>query len=145
MCFPWLLGVGLRGLSGEKGEPGSMGPPGPQGPRGDMGPMGPEPDLGHIKRGRRGPVVRSLCALMISSQAYTLCSVGMAEHFPEALIGSFLFPPGPCRCPRERWDEGSFTFICKYYGCVTPVYVCAADLLKPVFQDVQRGHLVYFS
>lgn len=23
-----------------------------------MGPMGPEPDLKHIKRGRRGPVVR---------------------------------------------------------------------------------------
>ncbi|XP_036391479.1 collagen and calcium-binding EGF domain-containing protein 1-like [Megalops cyprinoides] len=47
---------GPPGPPGEKGQSGSRGQPGPQGPRGDMGPMGPEPDLEHIKRGRRGPV-----------------------------------------------------------------------------------------
>ncbi|RXN15498.1 collagen and calcium-binding EGF domain-containing 1-like protein [Labeo rohita] len=41
---------------GERGEKGEQGPTGPQGPRGDMGPMGPQPDLQHIKTGRRGPV-----------------------------------------------------------------------------------------
>ena len=33
---------------------------GAQGPGGQMGPMGPKPDLNHVKRGRRGPVVRCL-------------------------------------------------------------------------------------
>uniref|UniRef100_A0A3Q2QMU2 Collagen and calcium-binding EGF domain-containing protein 1-like n=1 Tax=Fundulus heteroclitus TaxID=8078 RepID=A0A3Q2QMU2_FUNHE len=63
-CLPGLPGPpGAPGLPGHPGEPGSSGepgekgPPGPRGPRGDMGPMGPEPDLRHIKRGRRGAVV----------------------------------------------------------------------------------------
>lgn len=50
--------TGHPGGPGNKGATGERGPPGPRGPRGDMGPMGPEPDLRHIKRGRRGPVVR---------------------------------------------------------------------------------------
>lgn len=49
---------GHPGQPGMRGDLGERGPPGPPGPRGDMGPMGPEPDLKHIKRGRRGPVVR---------------------------------------------------------------------------------------
>lgn len=53
-----LVFTGHPGEPGKKGEPGEKGLPGPQGPRGDMGPMGPEPDLNHIRRGRRGPVVR---------------------------------------------------------------------------------------
>lgn len=47
----------VSGDPGEQGEKGEQGPAGPQGPRGDMGPMGPQPDLQHIKTGRRGPVV----------------------------------------------------------------------------------------
>ncbi|XP_050990461.1 collagen and calcium-binding EGF domain-containing protein 1-like [Labeo rohita] len=47
---------GVPGDPGERGEKGEQGPTGPQGPRGDMGPMGPQPDLQHIKTGRRGPV-----------------------------------------------------------------------------------------
>lgn len=43
------------------GPQGLMGPPGPPGPRGLMGPIGPTPDLFHIKRGPRGPVVSNLC------------------------------------------------------------------------------------
>ncbi|KAF0043515.1 hypothetical protein F2P81_004852, partial [Scophthalmus maximus] len=62
-CLPGLPGPpgapgvpGHPGGPGKRGDPGERGPPGPRGPRGDMGPMGPEPDLKHIKRGRRGPV-----------------------------------------------------------------------------------------
>ncbi|XP_043072417.1 collagen and calcium-binding EGF domain-containing protein 1-like [Puntigrus tetrazona] len=47
---------GPPGPPGERGEKGEQGPTGPQGPRGDMGPMGPQPDLQHIKTGRRGAV-----------------------------------------------------------------------------------------
>lgn len=50
--------TGHPGEPGKKGERGEKGLPGNQGPRGDMGPIGPEPDLKHIRRGRRGPVVR---------------------------------------------------------------------------------------
>lgn len=59
-----IVDVGMCGFPGHPGEPGQRGdkgdrgPPGPRGPRGDMGPVGPEPDLRHLKRGRRGPVVR---------------------------------------------------------------------------------------
>lgn len=53
-----LCSPGHPGEPGKRGDPGERGPPGPRGPRGDMGPTGPEPDLKHIKRGRRGPVVR---------------------------------------------------------------------------------------
>lgn len=53
-----LSSPGHPGEPGKRGDPGERGPPGPRGPRGDMGPMGPEPDLRHIKRGRRGAVVR---------------------------------------------------------------------------------------
>uniref|UniRef100_A0A3B4BGX3 EGF-like domain-containing protein n=1 Tax=Periophthalmus magnuspinnatus TaxID=409849 RepID=A0A3B4BGX3_9GOBI len=45
---------GPQGLKGNLGPPG---PPGPPGPRGLMGPTGPTPDLFHVKRGPRGPVV----------------------------------------------------------------------------------------
>ncbi|KAK1161012.1 collagen and calcium-binding EGF domain-containing protein 1-like, partial [Acipenser oxyrinchus oxyrinchus] len=51
---------GIPGETGMRGKPGVTGLPGPQGPRGNMGPMGPTPDLSHIKRGRRGAMVRSL-------------------------------------------------------------------------------------
>lgn len=44
---------------GPPGSTGLLGPPGPPGPRGLMGPIGPTPDLYHIKRGLRGPVVGS--------------------------------------------------------------------------------------
>lgn len=59
MLYPFVF-TGHPGEPGKRGDPGDWGPPGPRGPRGDMGPMGPEPDLKHIKRGRRGPVVRKL-------------------------------------------------------------------------------------
>lgn len=55
-----LSSTGHPGEPGKRGDPGERGQPGPWGPRGDMGPMGPEPDLKHIKRGRRGPVVRKI-------------------------------------------------------------------------------------
>lgn len=72
LWFLWLHKFGLSSISvlgavvfaghpgepGKKGDPGEKGLPGPQGPRGDMGPIGPEPNLNHIRRGRRGPVVR---------------------------------------------------------------------------------------
>ncbi|XP_026143960.1 collagen and calcium-binding EGF domain-containing protein 1-like isoform X1 [Carassius auratus] len=49
---------GPPGPPGERGQKGERGPAGLQGPRGDMGPTGPQPDLQHIKTGRRGPVGR---------------------------------------------------------------------------------------
>lgn len=47
----------MLGDPGPEGPPGMLGPPGPPGPRGLMGPIGPTPDLSHMKRGPRGPVV----------------------------------------------------------------------------------------
>lgn len=54
----FLLYFSPAGRPGDAGNPGEPGARGQPGPRGDMGPIGPEPDLSHIKRGRRGPVVR---------------------------------------------------------------------------------------
>uniref|UniRef100_A0A3Q0RIX3 EGF-like domain-containing protein n=1 Tax=Amphilophus citrinellus TaxID=61819 RepID=A0A3Q0RIX3_AMPCI len=64
-----LSSPGHPGQPGLRGDPGERGAPGPRGPRGDMGPMGPEPDLKHIKRGRRGPVVRKETGTMSRSWA----------------------------------------------------------------------------
>lgn len=47
----------VLGGPGPEGPPGMTGPSGPPGPRGLMGPSGPTPDLFHMKRGPRGPVV----------------------------------------------------------------------------------------
>ena len=58
ICTPLCSSLGHPGEPGQRGEPGGQGPTGAQGPGGQMGPMGPEPDLSHVKRGRRGPVVR---------------------------------------------------------------------------------------
>lgn len=68
----FICSPGHPGEPGKKGDPGERGLPGPQGPRGDMGPMGPEPDLKHIKRGRRGPVVRKILGSIIKGLSQSL-------------------------------------------------------------------------
>lgn len=68
MMFLCVASPGHPGEPGKKGDKGDRGPPGPRGPRGDMGPVGPEPDLRHIKRGRRGPVVRKHTEIITISQ-----------------------------------------------------------------------------
>lgn len=64
----------MLGGPGPEGPPGLKGPPGLPGPRGLMGPSGPTPDLFHIKRGPRGPVVSpcdliSVILLLVQPQA----------------------------------------------------------------------------
>lgn len=64
----------VLGGPGPEGPPGLKGPPGLPGPRGLMGPSGPTPDLFHIKRGPRGPVVSpsvsvSFILLLVHPQA----------------------------------------------------------------------------
>lgn len=70
-CFDWpflcvvvfssliwvCIVLGDSGSEGPPGLAGLLGPPGSPSPRGLMGPIGPTPDLSHIKRGSRGPVV----------------------------------------------------------------------------------------
>uniref|UniRef100_A0A3Q3APZ9 Collagen and calcium binding EGF domains 1 n=1 Tax=Kryptolebias marmoratus TaxID=37003 RepID=A0A3Q3APZ9_KRYMA len=56
--------VFVLGETGPVGPQGVIGPPGTPGPRGLMGPIGPTPDLHHIKRGPRGPVVSNICFLL---------------------------------------------------------------------------------
>lgn len=73
----------VLGGPGPEGPPGLKGPPGPAGPRGLMGPSGPTPDLFHIKRGPRGPVVSQFLlisvTLLLVWQRKTLkcCAAGM--------------------------------------------------------------------
>lgn len=67
----------VLGAPGPEGPPGLKGSLGPPGPRGLMGPTGPTPDLFHIKRGPRGPVVSryvliSAFLLLVSKKKTTL-------------------------------------------------------------------------
>uniref|UniRef100_A0A8C6KK38 Collagen and calcium binding EGF domains 1 n=1 Tax=Nothobranchius furzeri TaxID=105023 RepID=A0A8C6KK38_NOTFU len=71
--------------TGPLGPSGLMGPPGPPGPRGMMGPTGPTPDLYHVKRGPRGPVVtfsstKKICLMFL-----------FAVLHPQGPPGSFDF------------------------------------------------------
>uniref|UniRef100_A0A3Q4GSV4 Collagen and calcium binding EGF domains 1 n=1 Tax=Neolamprologus brichardi TaxID=32507 RepID=A0A3Q4GSV4_NEOBR len=61
VSYPLISVCNTSGDPGPEGPPGisgQTGPPGPPGPRGLMGPIGPTPDLYHIKRGPRGPVLK---------------------------------------------------------------------------------------
>uniref|UniRef100_A0A3B4YYP7 Collagen and calcium-binding EGF domain-containing protein 1-like n=1 Tax=Stegastes partitus TaxID=144197 RepID=A0A3B4YYP7_9TELE len=57
--------LGDPGPEGPPGLTGLLGPPGLPGPRGLMGPIGPTPDLQHIKRGPRGPVIFFFKSLLL--------------------------------------------------------------------------------
>uniref|UniRef100_A0A3B3VE18 Collagen and calcium binding EGF domains 1 n=1 Tax=Poecilia latipinna TaxID=48699 RepID=A0A3B3VE18_9TELE len=74
----------ILGDIGPVGPPGLAGAPGPPGPRGLMGPIGPTPDLFHIKRGPRGPLV----SLYIPKRMLIFCFVFLISQGPP---GSFDF------------------------------------------------------
>lgn len=86
----------MLGGPGPEGPPGLKGPPGLPGPRGLMGPSGPTPDLFHIKRGPRGPVVSpcdliSVILLLVQPRAIKRPKKNKENYYNKVTVYQMLY------------------------------------------------------